>query len=107
MPDPVAERVRVGALQIRVVAVAEQAGLGGQVGGDVRGDDPRLLCCGGVATCENNSSSGSWPDRSRPEWSYAVTCSGSRPPLGGLLGSYRAPHRPHRAALKTRVAQGD
>jgi hypothetical protein len=38
VPDP--ERVRVGFPQVRVVAVAEEAGPGGQVGGDVRGDDP-------------------------------------------------------------------
>lgn len=40
VPDPVAERVRVGVFQVRVVAAAEEAGPGGQVGGDVRGDDP-------------------------------------------------------------------
>ena len=39
----VAERVRVGFPQVRVVAVAEEAGPGGQVGGDVRGDDPAAV----------------------------------------------------------------
>ena len=40
VPDPVAECVRVGVPQLRVVVAAEEAGPGGQVGGDVRGDDP-------------------------------------------------------------------
>src|ERR1700704_18148 len=43
MPDPVAERVRVGVSQVRVVPAAEEAGPGGQVGGDVRGDDPAAV----------------------------------------------------------------
>jgi hypothetical protein len=37
VPDPVAERIRVGFLHVRVVMVAEEAGPGGEVGGDVRG----------------------------------------------------------------------
>jgi hypothetical protein len=36
VPDPVAERVRVGVAEFRVVAVPEEAGPGGEVGGDVR-----------------------------------------------------------------------
>jgi hypothetical protein len=40
VPDLVAERVRGGVPQARVVAVAEEAGLGGEVGGDVRRGDP-------------------------------------------------------------------
>ena len=40
VPDPVAECVRVGVPQVSVVVAAEEAGPGGQVGGDVRGDDP-------------------------------------------------------------------
>jgi len=40
VPDPVAERIGVGFPQFVVVAVAEEAGPGGEVGGDVRGDDP-------------------------------------------------------------------
>src|SRR5579884_2074781 len=40
VPDPVTECVGVGFPQVRVVAEAEQAGPGGEVGGDVRGDDP-------------------------------------------------------------------
>src|SRR5215813_9310655 len=43
VPDPVAERVRVGFPQVRVVAEAEQAGPGREVGGDVRGDDPAAV----------------------------------------------------------------
>ena len=43
VPDPVAERVRVGFPQVRVVAEAEEAGPGGQVGGDVRRDDPAAV----------------------------------------------------------------
>ena len=43
VPDPVAEGVRVGVPQLRVVAEAEEAGPGGQVGGDVRGDDPAAV----------------------------------------------------------------
>jgi hypothetical protein len=34
VPDPVAERARVGVPQFLVVAVAEEAGPGGEVGGD-------------------------------------------------------------------------
>jgi hypothetical protein len=40
VPDPVAERVRVGVREFLVVAVAEEAGPGGEVGGDVRGEHP-------------------------------------------------------------------
>jgi hypothetical protein len=40
MPDPVAERVRGGVAEFEVVGVAEEAGPGGEVGGDVRGEDP-------------------------------------------------------------------
>ena len=50
VPDPVAERVRVGFAQLVIVVAAEEAGPGGQVGGDVRGDDPAavdLPCLGG------------------------------------------------------------
>jgi hypothetical protein len=34
VPDPVAERVRFGFPQVRVVAVAEDAGPGSEIGGD-------------------------------------------------------------------------
>jgi len=40
VPDAVAECVRGGVAEFRVVAVAEEAGPGGEVGGDVRGEDP-------------------------------------------------------------------
>ena len=40
MPDAVAERVRVRVAEFGVVAVAEEAGPGGEVGGDARRDDP-------------------------------------------------------------------
>jgi len=40
VPDPVAERVRVGVAELPVVVAAEEAGPGGQVGRDVRGDGP-------------------------------------------------------------------
>jgi hypothetical protein len=40
VPDPVAERAGVGVAEAGVVAVAEEAGPGGEVGGDVRGEDP-------------------------------------------------------------------
>jgi hypothetical protein len=40
VPDPVAERFRVGVPEFPVVVVAEEAGPGGEVGGDVRGEDP-------------------------------------------------------------------
>ena len=40
VPDPVAEGVRVGVREFGVVAVAEEAGPGGEVGGDVRREDP-------------------------------------------------------------------
>src|SRR5271170_7165162 len=43
VPDPVAERVGVGVLQIRVVVEAEEAGPCGQVSGDVRSDDPAAV----------------------------------------------------------------
>ncbi len=43
VPDPVAERIGVGVPQVCVVAVAEEAGPGGQVSGDVRGDDPAAV----------------------------------------------------------------
>jgi hypothetical protein len=38
VPDP--ERVRVGVAEFGVAAVAEEAGPGGEVGGDVRREDP-------------------------------------------------------------------
>ncbi len=40
VPDPVAERIWGGVLQLIVVVEAEEAGPGGEVGGDVRGDHP-------------------------------------------------------------------
>ena len=43
VPDPVAERVRLGVAEFGVVGVAEEAGPGGEVGGDVRGEDPSLV----------------------------------------------------------------
>ena len=43
VPDPVAERVRVGFPQVLVIAEAEETGPGGEVGGDVRGDDPAAV----------------------------------------------------------------
>jgi hypothetical protein len=45
VPDPVAERVGIGVPQVLLVAVNEEAGPGGQVGGDVRGDDPAAVTC--------------------------------------------------------------
>jgi hypothetical protein len=42
-PDPVAERVRGGVLQVRLVVEAEEAGPGGEVGGDVRREDPAFV----------------------------------------------------------------
>ena len=41
MPYPVAERRRVGVAEF-LVGVAEEAGPGGEVGGDVRREDPAL-----------------------------------------------------------------
>src|SRR5258708_34841696 len=46
--EKVAERVRVGFPQVLVVAEAEEAGPGGEVGGDVRGDDPAAVDLPGV-----------------------------------------------------------
>ena len=43
VPEPVAERVRLGVLEVVVVVEAEEAGPGGQVGGDVRGEDPAAV----------------------------------------------------------------
>ena len=43
VPDPVAECVRVGVAEFPVVTEAEEAGPGGQVGGDVRRDDPAAV----------------------------------------------------------------
>jgi hypothetical protein len=43
VPDPVAERVRVGVAEFLVVVVAEEAGPGGEVSGDVRRDDPSFV----------------------------------------------------------------
>src|SRR6266496_2466473 len=43
VPGPVAERVRVGVAQARVVAVAEEAGPGGEVGGEVRRGNPAAV----------------------------------------------------------------
>ena len=42
-PGLVAERVRIGVPQLCVVAVAKQAGPGGDVGGDARGDGPAAV----------------------------------------------------------------
>jgi hypothetical protein len=39
VPDPVAERVRVGVAEFLIVVAAEEAGPGCEVGGDVWGDD--------------------------------------------------------------------
>ena len=52
LPDPVAERIRVGVPHVRGVVVAEEAGPGGEVGGDVRGGRStagRPACPGGAA----------------------------------------------------------
>ena len=43
VPDAVTERVRVGVPQLLLVAEAEEARPGGQVGRDVRGDDPAAV----------------------------------------------------------------
>src|SRR6185437_3723699 len=43
VPDAVAERVRLCVPQFLVVVVAEEAVPGGEVGGDVRGDDPSCV----------------------------------------------------------------
>src|SRR3954470_5067721 len=43
VPDPVAEGTGVGVAEPGVVAVAEEAGPGGEVGGDVRCDDPAAV----------------------------------------------------------------
>jgi hypothetical protein len=43
VPDPVAERVRLGVPESFLVVEAEEAGPGGEVGGDVRGQDPALV----------------------------------------------------------------
>ena len=43
MPDPVAERIWVGFPQVLVIAEAEEACPGREVGGDVRGDDPAAV----------------------------------------------------------------
>jgi hypothetical protein len=40
VPDSVAECVRVGVAEFIVVMAAEEAGPGGEGGGDVRGEDP-------------------------------------------------------------------
>jgi hypothetical protein len=45
VPDRVAERVRLGVPQFRLVVEAEEPGPGGEVGCDVRGEDPPLLTC--------------------------------------------------------------
>src|SRR5947207_7569652 len=42
-PDPVAERVRGGLPQVRLVVEAEETGPGGEVSGDVRREDPSLV----------------------------------------------------------------
>ena len=42
-PDPVAERVRVGVPQVFAVVEAEEAGPGGQAGGDAGGEDPAAI----------------------------------------------------------------
>ena len=39
-PDPVAKSDRLGFPQVLDVVEPEEAGPGGEVGGDVRGDDP-------------------------------------------------------------------
>ena len=43
VPNPVAERVRLGVPESFLVVEAEEAGPGGEVGGDVRGDDPAAV----------------------------------------------------------------
>jgi hypothetical protein len=43
VPDAVTERIGVGFPQVLVVAEAEEPRPGGQVGGDVRGDDPAAV----------------------------------------------------------------
>jgi hypothetical protein len=53
-----AERVWVGFPQLLVVAEAEEAGPGGQVGGDVRGDAPAAVDLPGFRGC-----AGPWPSR--------------------------------------------
>src|SRR5215472_938952 len=43
VPDPVAERVRLRILQLRLVMEADEPGPGGEVGGDVRREGPALV----------------------------------------------------------------
>jgi hypothetical protein len=43
VPDPVAERVRLGIPEVLLVVESEEAGPGGEVGGDVRGQHPSLV----------------------------------------------------------------
>ncbi len=43
VPDPVSERVRIRFFQVVAVVEAKETGPGGQVGGDVRRDDPAAV----------------------------------------------------------------
>jgi hypothetical protein len=43
VPDAVAERVRLGVPEFFLVVEAEEPCPGGEVGGDVRGEDPALV----------------------------------------------------------------
>jgi hypothetical protein len=43
VPDPVTERVRGGVPEFGLVVEADEAGPGGEVGGDVRGEDPAAV----------------------------------------------------------------
>lgn len=43
VPDSVAERVRGGVTESWLVVEAEEPGPGGEVGGDIRGEDPALV----------------------------------------------------------------
>jgi hypothetical protein len=59
VPDAVAGRVRVGASDLGVVAVAEDARPGGQFGGDVGRDDAPAMTC----QFWRGASAGPWPWR--------------------------------------------
>ena len=68
-PEAVAERVRVGVLSVAEVMAAQQTGPGGQVGGDVRGNDTAFVNLPDLCPRRRPDSTpagGAWPSNLSP-----------------------------------------
>lgn len=83
VPDPVAERVQVGVPQVFAVVEAEEAGPGGQAGGDAGGEDPAGLTCGYRSAVDGSAGSACYGSGfNHAHWCGALGCPGLVPDLG-------------------------